>query len=453
MQAPSNSRASAVAISDSRPTLVRMLIALLATVTLLLIFRPSVVRAQDPVKPVPAAKPVPSKPEAVTHPAPVAHTPPAAAVHPPVITGSAPGALAEQTVGKSDAPPKEPLRAAPHAVRPAVKTTVSSSPAPVGVKPAARIEATPAVADDDAGLAAFTSANLDPVMMELPRMWGPDASAMRRARRGEDVTVFISHALDAHQADVEVDALLPVKVPRPRSAEYASAPFAVSAETFTSAGVVGHQAAPVHGIVARMTAAATKTEPTPRRFQLLDETEVTLPLGAVAEVGRRFVTVDGDRLLRSTTLIAIPTGVLEIVKINDAGVVFARVVQLAGAVQEGQRLVALEGTAMVNGLEVTAVSRASTAPETEVVWVGGDGLLPSLQSYLVLGAGELQGVKVGDQFALVKRFGLGPDAVEQRVAVVRVVRVTAFGSSAIVVRQDQPGIGVGSAARLIGRVQ
>ncbi|MEO7359726.1 MAG: hypothetical protein ABI120_05315, partial [Gemmatimonadaceae bacterium] len=83
----------------------------------------------------------------------------------------------------------------------------------------------------------------------------------------------------------------------------------------------------------------------------------------------------------------------------------------------------------------------------------GDGLLPSLQSYLVLGAGEPQGVKIGDQFALVKRFGLGPDAVEQRVAVVRVVRVTAFGSSAIVVRQEQPGIGVGSAARLIGRVQ
>ncbi|MEO7999480.1 MAG: hypothetical protein ABI852_18660 [Gemmatimonadaceae bacterium] len=458
MQAPSNSRASAVATPEVSPMLVRMLIAVLATVTLLFVFRPTVVPAQQPAKPVApvSAKPTEAKPDAKAP----AHVAPAHAAT--LTTGSAQGALAEQTVGKSDAAPKEPVKAAPRAVRPTTTRAAVSNAATGKAKSETKTEIVRAgthapttvaeVAETDTA-DAFAHADVDPFLTPIPRIWGVDGATMRGARGSEQQTVFISHAIDAAQAEVEVDALLPARVPRARTGEFAGAPFAVAGATFTAAGTVGHTDAAPTGFVGRANAAVRKTEHIAKRVLLLDEIEVTLPAGTPAEVGSRFVAVDSDRLFKSTVQIAIPAGVLEVVKVEDGRPIIARVVQQSGAIQEGQRLLPLETGGISGNLAITAVKRTSNAPETEVIWVNGDGLMPSLQSFIVLGAGEREGVKAGDQFALVKRQGLGPDAVEQRIAVVRVVRVTSFGSSAIVVRQDQPGIGVGSAARLIGRVQ
>lgn len=438
MQAPSKSRASAVAAPEALPTLVRLLVALMATVTLLFILRPAIVHAQQTVKPT-VAKPAEAKP-------PAAH-----ATH-ATTTGSAQGALAEQTAGKGDAAPKEPAKAAPRSVRPSTTRAAVSNASPVNVpsktaapaKTSAELiqatEASPVVAAATAVIddsEAFAHADLNSML--VPRIWGPDGATMRGARGAEETTVFLSRAIDAAQADVEVEMLLPVKTARARSGEYAGAPYAVSGAAFGAAGFVGN-------------AASTSGQRTPKRMQLLDEVEITVPTGTVAEVGQRFVTVDGNRLFKSTVQIAVPTGVLEVVKAEAGRAPVARVVQQTGAIQEGQRLLPLEGSAIVSSA-ITPVARLSNAPETDVIWIDGAGLLPSLQSFVVLGAGEKEGVKAGDQFALVTRKGLGPDAIEQRIAVVRVVRVTAFGSSAIVVRQDQPGIGVGTAARLIGRVQ
>ena len=49
----------------------------------------------------------------------------------------------------------------------------------------------------------------------------------------------------------------------------------------------------------------------------------------------------------------------------------------------------------------------------------------------LLSAGSAQGVKAGDQFALVQRVGAGAAARDERSAVVRVVRSGPEGSSAI----------------------
>ena len=86
--------------------------------------------------------------------------------------------------------------------------------------------------------------------------------------------------------------------------------------------------------------------------------------------------------------------------------------------------------------------------ESTVSWLEDSALLPSLQSYLVLSAGEAQGVKVGDEFALVDKTAKGPD---ERIAVARVVRTSSLGSSAIVIRQSRSEISVGSAARRIAK--
>ncbi|MBC8089901.1 MAG: hypothetical protein H7Z40_21790, partial [Phycisphaerae bacterium] len=184
---------------------------------------------------------------------------------------------------------------------------------------------------------------------------------------------------------------------------------------------------------------------------LMDEAEITLPTGVSASVGARFVSVDVGAILKSGAQVLLPTGVLEIVSADAGRPILARVIRQSGRIQEGQHVVALEGSGITNGVFAKATARSSTGPETEVTWIEG-ALLPTLQSYVMLGSGEHEGVKAGDEFALVTRQGLGADAPELRIALVRVIRVTPFGSTAIVVRQDSPTIAVGGAARLVARV-
>jgi hypothetical protein len=83
--------------------------------------------------------------------------------------------------------------------------------------------------------------------------------------------------------------------------------------------------------------------------------------------------------------------------------------------------------------------------------VHGDQLLPSLQTYLMLDATQAQGVQQGDEFWLIERVGVGDDARERRIAVVRIVRTSPHGSTGIVTHQDRPGIAVGAAARRVAR--
>jgi len=413
-------------------------VALVATVTLLFLFTPSIVRAQ--VKIVPPTAPA----------TPVAKIPIVKA-SPGTTSGSAHGALAAQTADKADAEAKDAPKALPKGTRSVAPRNVATTTGPAA---ADRVSSKPqlkATAGSSAIAAAAAEAEIiesggmafdEPVNTVVNKIWGADLASQRGARGADVSTIFQGHAYDPVETEEAVLAVLPARKARPRNSEYASAPYAVAPTTVLQAGAVGRRAgsagASFRGI---------------ERFVLVDEAEITLPSGTPAVVGARFVSVDAEVLLKPSAQMVSPTGVFEVVKAEAGRPVVARVIQQTGRIEEGQKLLPLEGNAIGSDVALIVVPRAATAPETEVVWVAGDALLPSVQSFLMLGAGEREGVKAGDQFALVKRQGLGPDAVEQRVALVRVVRVTAFGSTAIVIRQDQPGISVGGAARLVGRVQ
>jgi hypothetical protein len=422
MSVPSKSKAVAVPAPESRSVLVPTLIALGATATLLLLLTPSIVRAQ--------AKPAPVHP-----PAPAAHAPApkAEATH-----GEAHGALAAQTANKADAPAREAPKALPKGAKaPAAKVAKA---APATEKPTAKpapVAHAETVADDsgDEGM-AFDETSIN----SSTKIWGADVPTQRGARGDDQATIFLGRTVDVKEVDEEVQALLPSRKAAPRRSEYASAPFAVSAPSLLRAGAVGRRSGSVNS-------SFKATE----RLVLFDEAEITLPTGVAPTVGARFVSVDATSLLKPGVQMVLPAGVLEIVRADEGRPVIARVVSQTGRVEEGQKLMAIEGDAIASDVPVAAVPRGANGPETQVVWVNGDALLPSVQSFLMLGAGERDGVKAGDQFAIVKRFGLGPDAQEQRIALVRVVRVNEFGSTAIVIRQDLPGISVGGAARLVGR--
>jgi len=283
----------------------------------------------------------------------------------------------------------------------------------------------------------------DTFLPTTTRVWAVDLATQRAARGTEATTVFQGRTYDPAAVEVAVKALLPTPHGRARAGEYASAPYAVATATLATAGTVG-----------RHSGAANTTFQDIERFTIMDEVEVSLPdaMRGVAP-GTRFVSAEADTLLEPGVQVVIPTGLLEIVQADSGRPVIARVLYQSGRIQEGQRLLALEGQAATAGVLPVSVPRSASGPEAEVVWVEAGALLPSLQSFLMLDAGQPQGVKPGDEFALVKRMGLGADAQEQRVALVRVVRVTEFGSTAIVIHQDQARIAVGGPARLVARVE
>jgi len=97
-------------------------------------------------------------------------------------------------------------------------------------------------------------------------------------------------------------------------------------------------------------------------------------------------------------------------------------------------------------------SEGVEALKTSVTWVDNNSLLPTLQSFVLLDAGTAQGVRQGDEFSLVRTRGSANTGEEDRIAVVRVVRAGTNGSTAIVVKQDRAEIATGVAARRVARM-
>ena len=76
-----------------------------------------------------------------------------------------------------------------------------------------------------------------------------------------------------------------------------------------------------------------------------------------------------------------------------------------------------------------------------------------IQNYLVLS--PQSGVKAGDQYTLYRpaaKTAYGDALPDEAVAVAQVLRVTPFGSSAMVIQVSQPAIATGMPARLTARM-
>jgi hypothetical protein len=92
---------------------------------------------------------------------------------------------------------------------------------------------------------------------------------------------------------------------------------------------------------------------------------------------------------------------------------------------------------------------------SSVIWVSGNDLLPTIQDYLALSATSRDGVVLGDQFTLVLPRREGPNGVmlpEEPVALARVVRVSTFGVTVMLIDQRHPAITIGTRARLSGKM-
>lgn len=327
------------------------------------------------------------------------------------------GALASQTTGKADGAGAKAAAAAPTLPPSAAAMADTTAIAARGLmKPQVKAERLMTRGPQRIGLA--------------------DASAARAARTSsEQTTIFVRTAPDEDEARAAARAILGRAVIAPRRGEYNAAPFPITEAKLASAGRLGRRTdAP--GAVAQYDS----------RPQLRDEVEVSAPVGVTLAVGDRLVVIEDGGVLADGQHVAVPTGILQVTSVDAGKSPRAFVRSAIGAMEQGAALVMAEGEAVAGDLRP---DRSGTSDvETTVSWTHAGEMLPTLQSYLLLRAGQAQGVKAGDEFALVRA---RPSGGEDRVAVVRIVRSGAGGSSAVVIGQSLPEIATGLTARRIAR--
>ncbi len=394
-----------------------------------------------------------------------ANQPSAVASH--IATGKA--TLAAQTAGKSDDAPAAPrttgvkrdvkrnATATVSPTRPAEKarlmaadstasalvtptaSTTASSSTTADVGPARRTmlgaNSAPDISDKEGQLAA------SPTHMLLV---GRDA--LRDARKASEApTVFIRVVPDAAELDAQTREMTITDAPRPRRAEYEGAPFTIDDAALRKAGQ----------LTRRVGAVAGSSAADPDRLFIADALELTAPSGVTLAPGDRLLSVHLAEGLTKGGHIAVPTGIVRVTRVENGKPVLGTVQSQAGSIEQGQPLLLVRGTAADPSVRASTI--ALNDIETTVRWIDGTESLPTIQSYVLLGAGSAQGVKVGDEFELhtarlLVKGNPAPSNGEDRIARARIVRIGDRESTAIIVRHERAGIAVGVPARRVARV-
>lgn len=195
-----------------------------------------------------------------------------------------------------------------------------------------------------------------------------------------------------------------------------------------------------------------RAETTDRRFQLNDRVYIALPPNREARLGDRYFTFKLGPEVGDHGQVVVPTGILLVDSVREAGNVRARLIRQFGEVTFEQGLLPLS-LLPVPG-EASPVIVGGGANVT-VLWVQNDPVLPSLQHYVLLDTGTSR-VSIGDLFTLVdpgSESGGGAVNPPEDVGLVQIVRVTPYGATGIVLDQSQPAIKAGMKARLTARIQ
>ena len=255
--------------------------------------------------------------------------------------------------------------------------------------------------------------------------------------RAQAPTVFGQTGATPTHTAVRSTTLPPALTVRP--GEYAAAPYVVAAARPAGAAyVVGPVDVPALGL---------KSD---AGFKLFDRVYVVVPGGSM-RIGDRFVVGTDDAEITDVGRVVEPTGILRIDSLAGADRAIAVLVQQFGAVSSGQHMFAPGQSFEATTVRPVAGSYPLTA---KLMWIQGSPKLPSLQSYVILGATESQGINPGDQFTLLddRSSGDGSNSPVEGTARVTIVRVTPLGSTGIVVSQMQAGIRTGMPARLSAKM-
>lgn len=181
---------------------------------------------------------------------------------------------------------------------------------------------------------------------------------------------------------------------------------------------------------------------------------ITLPAGVTASIGQRLYTFALGPSFGERGQVVIPTGVVAVRRVGAGReATTVRIVELFGKVRRGQGVLPLDTAALPTNVSATAIE---DGPKAKVLWIENESVVPTLQDYVVLSASTQDGVHVGDQFTLLRppTRDLEHDVIlpPTNIAVAQLVRVTAYGSTGIIIDHTQPAIEAGTAARLTARM-
>ncbi|HEY8311943.1 MAG TPA: hypothetical protein VIG47_15370, partial [Gemmatimonadaceae bacterium] len=251
-------------------------------------------------------------------------------------------------------------------------------------------------------------------------------------------TVFADQASGPARQGIGATEVPPALTVRP--GEYEAAPYVVADKSPLAVGrVVAAVDVPALGLLSDA------------GFKLFDRIYVTAPAGVSFSIGAREVVARTDATITDVGRVIEPTGIIRIDSIGANGRAVGVIVKQFGAIVPGQGIVPLG-----QSFESTSTRPIPGAyPLTgKLLWIQGSPRLPSIQTYVIIGANEASGVRLGDQFSLLDDPGMrdGHAVPIQSTATVTIVRVTPFAASAIVVHQTQPEIRAGMPARLTARM-
>jgi hypothetical protein len=190
-------------------------------------------------------------------------------------------------------------------------------------------------------------------------------------------------------------------------------------------------------------------------LQLQQEVTVIPPAGVRAVRGDRFLVYKtGDALVGHGRVVE-PVGTVKVIDpaLRDGGAVLASVDAMFSTMYLGDRLMPLDTLVAREGVFPVAVQPDLTG---KVLWMQNAPLLPSIGQYLIFNAAALDGVVTGDQMTLVRERGKSPKGdqlPDEVLAVAQMLRVTQFGSSAIIIWVNDAGIEPGTLGRLTAKMQ
>lgn len=218
--------------------------------------------------------------------------------------------------------------------------------------------------------------------------------------------------------------------------EQLSAPWFDDGDVASSAGRVGR----------RIEAAAFGRADTMRGLHLFDRLLLTPPRGVPVDTTARFLAVALEEPTGSLGRLVTPLALIRVVRTaGEDGMTEGIVTATFGALESGAILVPVPSSGL--GEAETQATGERPTVDGRVVAVVGGAALPTLQHVVMLDAGTTLGVRPGDPVSFYADEAARATAGHEMARGV-VLRVTARGASALIVRQSQAQLGEGTRARI-----
>ncbi|HJQ21221.1 MAG TPA: LysM peptidoglycan-binding domain-containing protein [Gemmatimonadaceae bacterium] len=190
------------------------------------------------------------------------------------------------------------------------------------------------------------------------------------------------------------------------------------------------------------------------RFQAYDKIFIDPPPGMVAPEGERYLAYKLGPVLENQGQVIIPTGIVEVTRAARSDVAaVAKVVKAFNELTASDRLIPIDTLGVTTTVRPVRITNGA---RSEIKWIYGEPVLPSVQNFVVLGLSSQEGVKMGDEVLIflpqTKRDRGQPADPEIPISKAQVVRSTPYGVTAVIVGQEQPAVKEGMAARIIARM-